>query len=181
MLLDASLAFVPMAAPLSLVLGAGVSQASAILDLLGQGVGNAPGNIIGTRALFGADIGIGKEKAMLICAIGTAFATANSATLNVQFQGAVDTGAAGSYQPGAWNTFVETGVISAANLAAGKIIARFDFPPAFPVNVLPRYLRLNFSIQSGTNFTAGTIAYAYPTMARDDWSAGFAAKNFAVS
>lgn len=181
MLLDASLAFVPVVAPLSLVLGAGVSQASGVLDILGAGVGIAPPGYIGTRTLFGMDLGIDKEKVQIICAVGTAFATSNSATLNVQFQAAPDTGAAGNYQPGTWNTLVETGTIAAANLTAGAIIARFDFPPAFPAKTLPRFLRFNFSIPSGTNFTAGSIAFAYPTYARDDWSAGYAAKNFSVA
>ena len=178
MLLDGTLAFVPYGSPLSLVLGAGVSAASNIIDLLGAGVGVPPPNYIGTRSVFGADMGIDDQKAQLLCTVGTAFATANSATLNVQFQSAIDTGAAGNYQPGTWTTLVETGAISAANLIAGRNIARFDFPPAFPASTLPRFLRLNFVVPAATNFTAGTIAFATPTIIRDDWSAQFAAKNF---
>ena len=178
MLLDGTLAFVPYGSPLSLVLGAGVSAASNIIDLLGAGVGVPPPNYIGTRSVFGTDMGIDDQKAQLLCTVGTAFATANSATLNVQFQAAVDNG---SYQPGTWNTLVETGAIAAANLGASKTIARFDFPPAFPAGTLPRFLRLAFVVPAATNFTAGTIAFATPTIIRDDWSAGYAAKNFTVA
>ena len=85
---------------LDLVGGAGVSFRSGIIDLLGLGVGVAPQSIIGTRTLFGADMGIDDQKLQLLCTTGTAFATSNAATLNVQFQGAVDTGAGGGYQPG---------------------------------------------------------------------------------
>ncbi len=181
MFLDALLAFVPVGSPLSLVLGAGVSAASNVLDMTGAGVGVAPPNIIGTRTQFGVDPGIDDQKTQLQCTVGTAFATSNSATLNVQFQGAVDTGAAGNYQPGTWNTLVETGTIVAANLTAGAVIARFDWPPAFPAKTLSRFFRLNFVVPSATNFTAGTIAFAYPVIARDDWALAFAARNYNVA
>lgn len=181
MFLDALVSFVPLSSPLSLVLGAGVSAASNVFDLLGAGVGVAPPNIIGTRSTFGADPGIDDQKTQLLCAVGTAFATSNSATLNVQFQGAVDTGSSGNYQPGTWATLGETGTIAAANLTAGAIIARFDWPPAFPVKQINRFFRLNFVVPSATSFTAGTIAYAYPVIARDDWAEAFAGKNFTVA
>ena len=97
------------------------------------------------------------------------------------FQGAPDTGSSGSYQPGTWTTLVETGPIAAASLTANALIARFDFPPAFPANLSPRYLRLYFQIVTATNFTAGTIGSAIVTMVRDDYAAKYATKNFFVA
>lgn len=182
MRLDSSLAFVPYGAPLSCVGATGASFPSNVIDLLGSGVGTAPVNIIGNATVFGQDIGVGGvgPQPTLDAVIGTVFATANSATLNVQIQAAVDQGAAGGYQPGTWQTLTETGPIAAANLTAGQVIARFDLPPAFPANLNPRYLRLNFVTPSGTNFTTGTIAFAIPTFVRDDQANKYAAANFKV-
>ena len=178
--LDALLQFVPFGAPLSLAnLAAGAAVASNIIDLTGAGVGVAPPNFFGTRSVFGQDLGIGRQKAQLLCTTGTAFTTGSGATLNIALQAAVDQGAGGGYQPGTWNTLVETGYMTAANLGALKTVARFDLPPAFPFGVLPRYLRLLFTTLTGTTFTAGTIAFAMPTTARDD--VNFGAKNFAAT
>ena len=112
--------------------------------------------------------------------VGTACATASGATLNVQFQAAVDQGVGGNYQPGTWITLVETGPIAVANLTANQILARFDYPPAFPAGTLPRYLRLNFQTATGT-FTAGTISSAIVTMVRDDSANRFSARNYSVA
>lgn len=180
MLTDGLVNFVAPGAPLSIVAGAGIAVPSSVYDELGVGVGVAPPSIIGTRTLFGADLGIG-EKPLLDVAVGTPFVTANAATLNVQFQGAVDTGAGGGYQPGAWVTLGETGPLATAILTAGQIIARFPFLPAVPPNLLPRFLRLNFVVLAGANFSAGTIAFATVTMVRDDWSEKYASKNYVVA
>ncbi len=182
MLLDAQLILVPTAFPLSLVAAAGVSVPSPVIDLLGQGVGTAPFNIIGNVALFGTDFGIGKQQLELMINTGIAFATSNSATLNVQFQLAVDQGAAGAYQPGTWNTVIETGTIAPSTtlLIANQTIFRADWPPAFPAGLRPRYMRLNFSIPAATNFTAGTIGFAGVVLCRDDQQNRFAAANYAV-
>jgi hypothetical protein len=182
MLLDALLAFVPLGAPLSLVGGAGISIPSTLtLDLLGQGVGTAPTNIIGTATTFGTDFGIGDDRALLECVVGAALTTADGCTLNVAMQAAPDQGAGGSYQPGAWQTLVETGPLTAAQCPANTRVARFDWPPAFPENLQPRYMRLLFQVPSGLNFTGGTIAWAIPTLTRDDQSNRYAAKNYSVS
>lgn len=178
---DASISLIPIGGNLSMVAGAGASIPSTnVIDLMGSGVGTPPPNIIGNTTLFGTDFGIGAIKTQLAVATGVAFTTGNAATLNIEFQGAPDTGAGGNYQPGTWQTFVETGPMTAAQLAAGTVIARFDWPPAFPVNEKPRYMRLLFVIASGTAFTAGTIAYAIPVDVRDDYGAKFASNNFVV-
>ena len=186
MRLDASISLVPVGAPLSVVGGAGVAFQSNVLDLMGVGAGIAPPNIFGAgypSAVWGTDLGIGSIKALLDVAVGTAFTTSNSSTLNVQFQGAPDAGTP-TYQPGTWQTFVETGPLTAAQLTAGAIIARFDWPPAFPITesgARPRFVRLNFSVLAATDFTAGTIAFAVVTMARDDLANKFQNKNYGVS
>lgn len=180
MLTDALASFVTPGSVLSLVGGAGVAIPSGIIDLIGNGPGTAPGNIIGQRTVFGTDIGIGDPRLQTEVAIQTALATANGATLNVQFQAAPDTGAAGGYAPGAWTTLMETGALPVSSLnAAGKIVARFDFPPATPPNFSPRYLRLNFVPAAGTNFSAGAIA-APSTTVRDDTANFYTPRNFSV-
>lgn len=181
MLIDALLSFVPPGSALSLVAAAGANIPSTnTIDLLGQGVGTAPANIIGNAATFGSDMGIGAEKPLIEVIIGTAATTGSAATLNVAFQAAPDSGSAGAFQPGTWQTLVETGPMTAAQLTAGQIVARFDYPPAFPANLQPRYLRLLFQTASGTTFTAGTISAGIVTMARDDQSNKFAAANYRV-
>jgi hypothetical protein len=167
-LIDALLSFVPYTSPLSLVLGAGVSQRSpGIIDLMGDGVGTPVRNIVGIATVPGsADAaGVGNERPDMVIAVGAAFATGNSATLNVQFQGAPDNG---SNQPGTWVSYWESGAIAAASLTAGRILARLPWPPPFLQNARPRFLSLNFSIPAATNFTTGTIAYALVTSTRDD-------------
>ena len=187
MRIDSQLSFVPLGSPLSLVAGAGVSTPSQVLDLLGVGVGVAPPSIIGltpivgTTHVFGTDFGIGEDRVLLDVVTGTAFATGDACTLNVALQLAADTGLSGGYQPGTWYTAVETGPQAVANLTANTRIARFDWPPAFPENLRPRYARLLFQVPSGEYFTTGTIAFALVTPARDDYAAAYAAKNFSVS
>ena len=72
-----------------------------------------------------------------------------------------------------------SGAILTANLTAGQIVARFNFPPAFPANLNPRFLSLLFT-PVGT-FTGGVIASAIVTMVRDDQSNRYAAKNYSVA
>jgi len=180
MLLDALLNFVPIGSPLSLVGGAGVSFRSGIIDLLGLGVGVAPSErIIGNRAVFGEDSGIGGVKPQVQVNIGTALTAVGGSTLNVAFQGAVDAGTP-TYLPGAWQTFVETGPMTAAQLVANAICARFDWPPAFPVSFQPRYLSLLFSPSAAGSFSIGTVSSAIVTMVRDDWAEAYAPANYTV-
>lgn len=179
MLLDALVNFVPIGSALA-VTNVAVPSTN-VYDLLGLGVGVAPDErIIGlpSSGVFGEDAGIGGIKPQVQVNVGTGFVTAAAATLNIAFQGAQDTGAAGGYLPGTWQTFVETGALTAAQLAAQAILGRFDFPPAFPANFNPRFLRLLFTPSAA--FTAGTISSAIVTMVRDDWAAKYVPKNFAV-
>ncbi len=189
MISDQLVAFVPIGAPLSLVGGAGVSIRSNIYDLMGQGVGVPPPNIWGNTTVFGqADgMGVGNQRPELNVTIGTALAGAAGLTLNARFQGAIDTGLAGNYQPGPWVDFASQDGITLANGAANTVIMRLPWLPPFPANFRPRFLSLLFSpVSSGGaepsgNFTAGTIASAIVVMSRDDYAVKFAAKNFTVA
>ncbi len=177
MMTDALLNFVPIGGNLSIVAGAGVSTPSNVIDLLGAGVGVAPPNIIGNVTVFGEDTGIGSDRLLIIAATGTAaFVTANAATLNVAFQGAPDNGA---NQPGTWQTFAETGPMTAAQLTASQKI-KLDWPAAFPENERPRFVRLLFQVPAATNFTTGQIAYALATPARDDQLNKMSPNNYVV-
>lgn len=178
MILDASLSFVPIGAPQSLADVVGDYPSTNLIDLLGQGAGTAPANIIGNATTFGEDAGIGGVRPEINVVVGTSFVSGGGGTLNVKLQAAADT--AGTYLPGAWQTLGETGPIAVANLASGTVIARFPFLPAFPANLNPRYLRLLFTIATAT-ITAGTIAAALVTMVRDDQANRFAASNFKVA
>ena len=182
MRLDASLAFVPVGSPLSLVGGLGVSFASPnTIDLLGTGVGTAPTAIFGQSTVYGAAdaMGVGEKRVEMAVATGTAFATGDSATLNIQLQGAEDT--AVTYQPGTWQTFGESGTMTAAQLTVNTVIFRFPWLPPFPFNFRPRYLRLYFVIPASTQFTTGTIAYALPSLGRDDYAVANTPKNYVVA
>jgi len=186
MINDALVAFVGIGGNLSLVAGAGVTIPSGVVDLLGNGVGQAPGNIIGNVTTWGTDEGVGGKRPELNVVIGTACTGAAGLMLKAALQGAADTGAAGGYLPGAWTDIVSQDGIALANLTAGAVILRSPFLPTMPPNLRPRYLRLLFSPMTATalpsgNFTAGTIASATVVMVRDDQANKFQPKNFSVA
>ena len=70
---------------------------------------------------------------------------------------------------------------TAAQGLANTVIARFPFPPEFPNNEKPRYMRLNFHVLAAANFTAGTISSALVTIVRDDLGNKFAYANYTVA
>jgi hypothetical protein len=109
--------------------------------------------------------------------IGTAFASAAASTLEMVFQIAQDTGAGGGYLPGAWQTVASTGEQAVANLTAGTPL-RMEWPVAFPAGFSPRFARVAFLTTAAV--TAGTIAAAFVTMVRDDYSEKYAASNYTV-
>lgn len=182
MFTDALLNFVPPGAPLSLVGAAGVAIPSGIIDLFGVGAGQAVPAVIGNVTLAGQPgaMGTGSLRPELYVAITTGLVTGNAATLNGALQGAPDTGAAGGYQPGTWQTLVEQGPITAAQGPAGTVIMRFPWVPPFPANLRPRFLRLLFQIAAGTNFTAGAVI-ATVTPDRYDPFNKYAANNYVVA
>lgn len=173
MITDALANFVPIGSALAIT---NADVRSNIIDILGSGVGTPPANIIGNATLFGADMGIGGVRPQFEVLVGTAFASGTS--LQVLFQGAADLGTP-TYQPDTWRTLVETPAILAADLTAQQILARFDFPPAFPAGFRPRFLSLLF--RPVGVFTAGTISAAPVTMVRDDQANKFAPANYRVA
>lgn len=128
---------------------------------------------IGNGSTFGADMGIGDGVAMpkIAAYIGTALQTANSATLNIQFQGSTDSST--------WTTYVETGALAASVLVAGAKVAAFDWPLKATGAAMPRYIRLNYNLPNATAFTTGTITAAI-VLQRDDWTAGLYPAGFTV-
>lgn len=177
MLLDSLLSLVPYGSPLAITNASAASPST--IDLAGNGVGTAPTNIFGTQTLFGMDVGINGEPPQIVVIVGTAFTTGSAATLQVQWECAADLGTP-TYQPNTWYVMAETDALTAAQLTAGAYIARFPFTPAWPVNLNPRYLRLNFVLATGT-FTAGTIAFAGVTMVRDEPGNRYQSSNFTVA
>ena len=182
MILDSQLNFVPIGGNLSLVSAPGDIVSTNVIDLLGVGVGVAPPGIIGNVSVFGLDPGIGGERVEINAIIGTAVVSAGGGTLNAKLQYAADPGAASNYTPAAgdWKTVVETGSMTAAQLAAQTIFARFPWLPAFPANLRPRFIRMLFTVETAA-FTAGTVAAALVTPVRDDQANKYAANNFVVA
>ena len=182
MMLDQSLTFVsPNGAAQSMVGAAGVAiPLNNVLDILGTGVGTPPAVVIGNRALFGQDMGLGVWKPEIEINIGAAFVTGTSATANFSVEVAPDTGAAGSYQPGTWEIAAETGPKPASELTAGQVL-RMAMPPAPPNTLTPRFYRMVMNVPAATDFTAGTVSGAFIVQGRDDLqSARQATSNYSV-
>lgn len=189
MRIDSQLTFVPLGGNQSFAgaLGAAIPSVN-IIDLLGVGVGIAPPNIIGNASVFGTDVGVGGDKQVIQVNLNAALAiaSASGATLNIALQAAPDTGAAGGFVPGAWQTIGETGAMTLAQLQAAAVGAlaqpiRLEWPPNFPANLNPRFVRLLFQVPAATQFDAGQIAAAFITRTRDDYSVKFQPRNYAVS
>jgi hypothetical protein len=181
MMIDSAMAFVlPPAPPVPMVGASGVNvQIGQIIDLLGSGVGTPPSNIIGNVALFGTDPNTGVWKLDFQLNIGTAATTGTSATGNFAIQVAPDTGAAGGYLPGTWETAEETGP-KAASLLVANAVLRLPMPPAPIGTPRPRYMRCLLVVPAATLFTAGTVTAAFFVQGRDDLQNKQAANNFVV-
>jgi hypothetical protein len=137
---------------------------------LGVAVAAAAGTNVATSALpivwgkatvFGADFGIGNTPGVPRC-VGTAiaaFTAAGAATLQVQFQGAIDDQAT-TMSTKTWVTFAQTDTIGKALLTASTRIFSFDWPMrkivAAGTQQLPRFVTLNYVVATGP-FTAGTM------------------------
>lgn len=123
------------------------------------------------------DLGVGGGAATpkIFVQVGTAFVTANSATLNIQFQGSAD--------GVTWTTYAESGALAASTLTAGQRVFGIDWPKRIASNTpLPRYVRLYYVLPASTAFTAGTLTAAV-VLDRDDApdTAGLYASNFVVA
>lgn len=140
------------------------APSTGVYDVAGLGVGvpsvNITGLANGAAAAQGNDIGTGGPSSasppQLGVIVGTAFAAAGAATMQIQLQAAVDSG---NGVPGAWDTIIETDAIAVALLTAGAIPAKFTVPERYLGQGFPRFYRVNYAIATGP-MTAGTIAYA---------------------
>lgn len=170
-------------APFSIVGGAGVATASSVIDLLGLGV-NVPNNtIIGNATVFGSDPGVDWPRAQGQVIVSTPFVTANAATMNFAYQGAVDAGAG---VPGTWQTIVESGYLAVTDLDSvaatdpdGAIAWQFDFEPTHPISFRPRFLRVLCQPLVATNFTAGAVRIPVTT-GLDQYKQKFQARNYVM-
>lgn len=107
------------------------------------------------------DMGVGDAAGAtpkIMCLVSTAFLTTNAATLNVQAQGSTDNVT--------YTTYAESGAVAVAALTAGQYILAIDWPRPNPGAKLPRYLRLNYAIATGS-FTQGAVTSAL-VLGRDD-------------
>lgn len=122
------------------------TPSTTVIDLTGGVAMN-----IGKMTRFGEDLGIGPGVGFprIVAYVGTAFVTANVATLQVQFQGSTDSTT--------WDTYISVNASGAANLTAGTRVADFAWPRVPKEFSLPRYVRLNYKLPGSTSFTAGTI------------------------
>lgn len=169
MILDAKLAFSPANTPLSLVGAAGVAiVAPLIIDLLGNGPGTLVQNIWGISTLPGQPDahGMATQRPELVVNIGTALvADTGTPTLTVELSGAPDDGAG---SPGTYQVLEQGPPLSVAQGVAGQSCFRAPWVPPSVLNLRPRFLRMRFLLPSGTNFAAGTIAFAGVSTVRDD-------------
>jgi len=93
------------------------------------------------------DLGNGDD-IEVICQVGTAFTAGGAATMTVAVQGSVDN-----------STFFDlmlTRAIPVASLTAGSEPCRYRIPSPGAGQVLPRFIRMNYTIATGP-MTAGTI------------------------
>ena len=112
MYLDALVNFgASIGSPFSLILAAGLWPLPGVIDIFGNGVGQAPTSIYGRTSNTGpgGDMGIPETRPELFIQIGTAVVATSSAGLNMALQAAPDPGLAGNYTPAAsaWQTIRE--------------------------------------------------------------------------
>ena len=150
MILDKSLEFDPNGTAIT------ASAASTnVIDLHGANLVPSPSSTVKPgRDLGGGQAGGPIPRVWVV--VNTTF-TQNGATLNVALQGAPDNGSGGV---GSYVTFAESGAIVLASLVAGNVIFDVPVPRVIPQPntpaLLPRWLRLNYTVASGP-FTGGAL------------------------
>lgn len=143
----------------SLAIAAGTQASANVLD---YGINSG----IPTSANGGGarDMGIGDDPALkLVVQVATLFASAGAGTLSVAIQGAPDNGAGA---PGTFVTWWLSPVYALATLNAGSRLLDMDFPRPPDGVVVPRFVRLLYTVATAT-FTAGAMS-AYVVLDRDD-------------
>jgi len=120
--------------------------------------GDSPTTVGSTASTNIIDLGIARDiggvvtsQLMLLCQVATAFTSAGSATLQVQFQTAPDNG---SGAPGAWVTLAQSDVVPKASLVPG-----YQFLPGPLTDPTQRFVRLNYVVGTAA-MTAGALKAA---------------------
>jgi hypothetical protein len=99
------------------------------------------------------DMGIGRIQGKILALVGTQFTSGTAtATMNVQLQGAPDSGAG---VPGVYQTIVESGTIPLGQLSANTKIAQFD------IGVLAEGVQA--SVTSTATYSAASTAVTVPS------------------
>lgn len=183
MLLDALDTFIGAnATPVSVVAATGATiPLGNVIDLLGNGVGQAPTNIIGNTTVWGEPgTGIGRVQPAIQINIGTAFVNGTSTpTATFALQYAADAGSP-TYQPGTWYTSSATNAHATAEMTADQVFW-MDITPPPPEVTTPRFMRLVLITPAGTNYSAGTVAFAGKTMVPDQDVNKSVPNNYTVS
>lgn len=99
------------------------------------------------------DMGIGDTPALkLLLQVITAFSTTDAAVLTAALQGSTDNST--------YTTMIQSqAAMTAAALTAGRRILDIDVPRPAPGQALPRYLRMLYTVATGT-FTTGSVTAA---------------------
>ena len=128
------------------------TASSGTYDITGAGSGNAPPQVFGTAATFGADMGVGDGKFIPFVLVLITTSLASGTSMNFSLQSAPDNG---SNAPGTYTIVDETSSIPLASLVAGT-----KFTLAFNRRqqgaALPRFYRMLYT-PTGT-FTAGAVS-----------------------
>lgn len=108
------------------------------------------------------DMGIGTPLRLLV-QVSTAFVSAGGGTLQVTLQGAADDGTGA---PAAFSGWWSSPLYTIAQLSAGSRLLNMDFPRPPDGVVVPRFVRLLYSVATAT-ITAGAVV-AGVVLDRDD-------------
>jgi len=155
--------------------GTTTGTSSSVIDLSG-GSNFIPSSgfpTMGGDAVYGADLGIGDGEAFpkVFCDITSMAGVSGSASINIQFQGSTDSTN--------WTTYVETGAIASTSITTPAKVAAFDWPlRRLTTDALPRYVRLNYVLTGGGQFTGSALISAWIALQRSDWSAGKYPSNY---
>lgn len=143
----------------SLAIGVGTQVSSNVLDY--GIVSGIPSSANGGGA---RDMGIGDRPALkLLVQVIAAFTSGGAGTLSVAIQGAPDSGAGA---PGTFVTWYTSPAYALATLNAGSRLLNMDFPRPPDGIVVPRYVRLLYTVGTAA-MTAGSVS-AFVVIDRDD-------------
>jgi hypothetical protein len=162
------------------------TASSAVVDLSAIGAavyGLTSGGAPGSTTPTGNDVWVtaGEQVPKLLCLVSGSPVGTSTPTLNFQLQG---NSSASSAADAGWVTMMESGAITTANLSSSsrnpaiKVLPA-DLPGLAPGQAMPRYLRINVSIPSGSAVTTGTF-YAAILLDEQNWHANLVPRNFAA-